>query len=142
MFGLSGCGASEKNNLEPEPENVQEKVNDNEEYKEMENDANNIVESGSYGKENGDVLMTDISFDFEDKRVLLNSGYYMPIVGLGTYALSDDTCINSVEALLENGGRLIDTASFYGTEKSVGEAVRNSNVSREEIFVTTKLYPN
>lgn len=142
MFGLSGCGASEKNNLEPEPENVQEKVNDNEEYKEMENDANNIVESGSYGKENGDVLMTDISFDFENKRVLLNSGYYMPIVGLGTYALSDDTCINSVEALLENGGRLIDTASFYGTEKSVGEAVRNSNVSREEIFVTTKLYPN
>ena len=142
MFGLSGCGASEKNNLEPEPENVQEKVNDNEEYKEMENDANNIVESGSYGKENGDVLMTDISFDFENKRVLLNSGYYMPIVGLGTYALSDDTCINSVEALLENGGRLIDTASFYGTEKSVGEAVRNRNVSREEIFVTTKLYPN
>lgn len=125
MFGLSGCGASE---------NVQEKVNDNE--------ANNIVESGSYGKENGDALMTDISFDFENKRVLLNSGYYMPIVGLGTYALSDDTCINSVEALLENGGRLIDTASFYGTEKSVGEAVRNSNVPREEIFVTTKLYPN
>lgn len=47
-----------------------------------------------------------------------------------------------MEALLENGGRLIDTASFYGTEKSVGEAVRNSNVPREEIFVTTKLYPN
>lgn len=81
-------------------------------------------------------------FDFENKRVLLNSGYYMPIVGLGTYALKDDICINSVNALLENGGRLIDTASFYGTEDSVGEAVRKSNVPREEIFVTTKLYPN
>lgn len=81
-------------------------------------------------------------FDFENKRVLLNSGYYMPIVGLGTYALKDDICINSVNALLENGGRLIDTASFYGTEDSVGEAVRKSSVPRDEIFVTTKLYPN
>lgn len=81
-------------------------------------------------------------FDFENKRVLLNSGYYMPIVGLGTYALSDDVCVNSVNALLGNGGRLIDTASFYGTEDSVGEAVRNSKIPREEIFVTTKLYPN
>lgn len=81
-------------------------------------------------------------FDFENKRVLLNNGYYMPIVGLGTYALSDDVCVNSVNALLDNGGRLIDTASFYGTEDSVGEAVRNSKIPREEIFVTTKLYPN
>lgn len=91
-------------------------------------------------------METDLSevgkFDFENKRVLLNSGYYMPIVGLGTYALEDDVCVNSVNALLENGGRLIDTASFYGTEDSVGEAVRKSNVPREEIFVTTKLYPN
>lgn len=81
-------------------------------------------------------------FDFENKRVLLNSGYYMPIVELGTYALSDDVCVNSVNALLDNGGRLIDTASFYGTEDSVGETVRNSKIPREEIFVTTKLYPN
>lgn len=81
-------------------------------------------------------------FDLETKTVRLNSGYDMPIAGLGTYALSDDTCIGSVTALLENGGRLIDTASIYGTERSVGEAVRNSNVPREEIFVTTKLYPN
>ncbi len=83
-----------------------------------------------------------ISFDFDNKTVRLNSGYDMPIVGLGTYALSDEECMGSVTALLENGGRLIDTASFYGTEKSVGEAVRNSDVPREEIFVTTKLYPN
>lgn len=81
-------------------------------------------------------------FNFETKTVRLNSGYNMPIMGLGTYALSDDTCVGSVTALLENGGRLIDTASVYGTEKSVGEAVRSSDVPREEIFVTTKLYPN
>lgn len=84
----------------------------------------------------------DISFDFEKKTVHLNSGYDMPIMGLGTYALSDEECFNSVTALLENGGRLIDTAYFYGNEASVGRAVRESNVPREEIFVTTKLYPN
>lgn len=89
-----------------------------------------------------DMEEKDITFDFENKTVRLNSGYDMPIVGLGTYALSDDTCLSSVTALLENGGRLIDTASFYGTEKSVGEAIRRSDVPREEIFVTTKLYPN
>ena len=80
-------------------------------------------------------------FDFETKTVRLNSGYEMPLVGLGTYALSDEECYNSVTALLENGGRLIDTASFYGNEEAVGRAIRDSDVSREKIFVTTKLYP-
>lgn len=80
--------------------------------------------------------------DLGKRKVLLNSGYEMPIVGLGTYALPDPVCIGSVDALLANGGRLIDTASFYGTEDSVGAAVRASSVPREEVFVTTKLYPN
>ena len=42
-------------------------------------------------------------FDFETKTVLLNSGYTMPSMGLGTYSLDHDTCVNSVKALLENG---------------------------------------
>lgn len=83
----------------------------------------------------------DQTFNFETKTVGLNSGYDMPIVGLGTYALSDEECYNSVTALLEQEGRLIDTASFYGNEESVGRAIRESDVPREEIFVTTKLYP-
>lgn len=81
-------------------------------------------------------------FDFETKTVRLNSGYDMPVAGLGTYALSDEECFNSVTALLKSGGRIIDTASIYGNEESVGRAVRESDVPREEIFVTTKLYPN
>ena len=85
-------------------------------------------------------------FDFENKTVLLNSGYTMPIMGLGTYALDYDTCVNSVMALIENGGRLIDTAYMYGNEEAVGEGVRRAiaefGVSREEIFVITKIYPN
>ena len=59
------------------------------------------------------------SFDFEDRSVMLNSGYEMPIMGLGTYSLDHDTCVNSVKALLQNGGRLIDTAYMYGNEEAV-----------------------
>ena len=80
-------------------------------------------------------------FDFEKKTVLLNSGYEMPIMGLGTYSLSDEECYNSVTALLESGGRLIDTAYMYGNEAAVGRAVRDSDVPREDIFVITKIYP-
>lgn len=81
-------------------------------------------------------------FDFEKHTVLLNSGYEMPIMGLGTYSLLDEDCYNSVTTLLENGGRLIDTAYMYHNEAAVGRAVRESSVPREEIFVITKLYPN
>ena len=85
-------------------------------------------------------------FDFENKTVLLNSGYTMPILGLGTYALDHDACVNSVMALIENGGRLIDTAYMYGNEEAVGEGVRLAmaeyGVPREEIFVITKIYPS
>ena len=73
---------------------------------------------------------------------MLNSGYEMPILGLGTYSLSDEQCYNSVTALLNAGGRLIDTAYIYGNEAAVGRAIRDSDVPREEIFVITKLYPN
>ena len=81
-------------------------------------------------------------FNYETKTVMLNSGYEMPINGLGTYSLLDDECINSVTEALNRGVRLIDTAYMYHNEAQVGEAVRNSDISREEIFVTTKLYPN
>ena len=66
----------------------------------------------------------------------------MPLNGIGTYSLEDDTCVNSVSEALKRGVRLIDTAYMYHNEKEVGEAVRNSGVPREEIFVITKLYPN
>lgn len=82
------------------------------------------------------------SFDFETKTVLLNSGYEMPIYGIGTYSLTGDTCVESVTSALNSGVRLIDTAYMYHNEESVGEAVRNSGIPREEIFVITKLYPS
>lgn len=80
-------------------------------------------------------------FDFESKTVMLNSGYAMPINGLGTYSLTGETCISSVSTALENGVRLIDTAYMYHNEEEVGQAIRESGIPREEIFVVTKLYP-
>ncbi len=74
--------------------------------------------------------------------IRLNSGHDLPAVGLGTYALHGSTCTNAVVAAIKSGYRLIDTASFYGNERKVGEGVRKSGVPREEIFVQTKLYPN
>ena len=82
------------------------------------------------------------AFDFETKTVTLNSGYAMPINGLGTYSLTGETCVSSVSAALERGVRLIDTAHIYGNEEEVGQAVRESGIPRKEIFVITKLYPN
>lgn len=84
-------------------------------------------------------------FNFQTKTVKLNSGYEMPLNGLGTYSLHGQTCINSVKAALQNGVRLIDTASAYGNEAEVGQAIREAieeyGIKREEIFVTTKIYP-
>ena len=84
-------------------------------------------------------------FDFERKIVMLNSGYEMPINGLGTYSLHGDECIDSVKSALSNGVHLIDTASVYGNEEEVGQAIREAIsqgiIQREDVFVTTKIYP-
>ena len=85
-------------------------------------------------------------FDFEKKTVLLNSGYEMPIIGLGTWTLSDDEAENSVYHALKSGMRLIDTARYYGNEKGVGRGLRKAVdegiVTREEVFITSKIMPS
>lgn len=55
----------------------------------------------------------EISFNFETKTVALNSGYEMPIYGIGTYSLLSEECVNSVVTASENSVRLIDTAHMY-----------------------------
>lgn len=81
----------------------------------------------------------------EPPTVRLGSGYDMPIVGMGCYALHDDVCRNAILSAIRLGFRKFDTASFYGNEVEVGEAIRQAIdeglVTREELFVTTKLYP-
>ncbi len=75
------------------------------------------AETTEQSEQEGDNTVTgDISFDFETKTVLLNSGYEMPIYGIGTYSLTGDTCVESVTAALNSGVRLIDTAYMYGND--------------------------
>ena len=83
-------------------------------------------------------------FDLEKRTVLLNSGYEMPVIGLGTWTLSDDEAEKSVYHALKSGMRLIDTARYYGNEVGVGrglqKAIDEGIVKREEVFITTKIY--
>ncbi len=83
-------------------------------------------------------------FDFLSQTVLLNSGYRMPVIGLGTWTLSDSEAENSVYHALKSGMRLIDTARYYGNETGVGHglqrAIDEGIVTREEVFITSKIY--
>lgn len=102
----------------------------------------NILEDTTKQSNNLEDDSMVIPFNFETRTVQLNSGYEMPINGIGTYSLLDDVCVEAVSAALTSGVRLIDTAYMYHNEESVGKAIRNSGVPREDIFVITKLYPN
>jgi diketogulonate reductase-like aldo/keto reductase len=73
----------------------------------------------------------------------LNNGVEIPVLGLGTYLTGRGKQTQQIiEYALEIGYRHIDTAKLYGNERDIGEAIRNSSIPREEIFVTTKLYNN
>ncbi|HEX2256003.1 MAG TPA: aldo/keto reductase [Afifellaceae bacterium] len=68
------------------------------------------------------------------------NGAEIPAIGLGTWRLTGEACIRSVHAALAAGCRHIDTASMYGNEAEVGEAIRGQPVPRADIFVTTKVW--
>ena len=70
----------------------------------------------------------------------LNTGVEMPALGLGVFQTPPDETRAAVEAALSAGYRHVDTAAAYGNENEVGEAVRNSGVVREEVFIETKIW--
>jgi len=75
------------------------------------------------------------------QTVKLNNGVEMPILGFGTFQLTDpQECEEAVYNALMAGYRLIDTASSYENEEYVGRAIKRSGVPREELFITTKLW--
>ncbi|ELY85478.1 aldehyde reductase [Natrialba taiwanensis DSM 12281] len=75
------------------------------------------------------------------ETVKLNNGVEMPILGFGTYQIEDlEVCERSVSEALRTGYRLIDTAAGYENEEAVGRAIETSDVAREDVFVTTKLW--
>jgi diketogulonate reductase-like aldo/keto reductase len=74
---------------------------------------------------------------------VLADGNQMPILGLGVWQVPDGAvCVNAVRWALDLGYRHIDTAQAYGNEQSVGRALRESGVSRDEVFITTKFLPD
>ena len=81
----------------------------------------------------------------ERKDIVLNNGVKMPPIGYGVFRMTDlEECGNAVVQAVKTGYRLIDTAAAYENETAVGKAIKRviaeGSVSREELFVTTKLW--
>ncbi|SIS44239.1 aldo/keto reductase [Salimicrobium salexigens] len=75
-----------------------------------------------------------------ESTVTLSNGVKIPQLGLGVYKVAQEEAKETVSTALDLGYRHIDTASFYGNEREVGSAIAESNIPREEIFVTTKVW--
>ena len=71
----------------------------------------------------------------------LNNGTQIPCLGIGTFRIRPEDCEISVSAAIEAGYRLIDTANVYLNEKAVGRGIKKAGVPREELILTTKLWP-
>lgn len=76
------------------------------------------------------------------ENVILNNKLECPVVGIGTFMLAPADAENSVREALKMGYRLIDTANAYVNERAVGRGMKDSGVKREEIFLSTKLWPS
>ena len=76
------------------------------------------------------------------EKIKLNNGMEMPVFGIGTFMIEPEDAERSVEFALKNGYRLIDTANAYMNERAVGRGIKKSGIEREEIFVSTKLWPS
>ncbi|MBS4176496.1 aldo/keto reductase [Lederbergia citrea] len=75
------------------------------------------------------------------QKVILNNGVEMPILGLGVFQIQDESeCEQVVYDAINAGYRLIDTAASYLNEEAVGRAIKRSDLPREELFITTKLW--
>jgi 2,5-diketo-D-gluconate reductase A len=80
--------------------------------------------------------------EIPDAAVSFPSGGRMPLLGFGTWQLHGEEAVSATEAALEAGYRHIDTATIYGNEGEVGRALRDSGLTSDEVFVTTKCPPD
>ncbi|HJC43695.1 MAG TPA: aldo/keto reductase [Candidatus Mediterraneibacter gallistercoris] len=74
------------------------------------------------------------------EHYILNNGVEIPAIAFGTYKAADGKSADVIRAAIEAGYRYFDTASFYGTETYLAQAVRESGISRDEIFIASKLW--
>lgn len=72
-------------------------------------------------------------------KITLNNNIQMPMLGFGTFLMSGAECEDSVLSALRSGYRMIDTAEAYGNEEAVGNATRKSGISRNKLFLVTKV---
>jgi diketogulonate reductase-like aldo/keto reductase len=86
--------------------------------------------------------MTNSAPATNESTKILADGHLIPLIGLGVWQIPDGTkCVRAVNWALEAGYRHIDTAQAYGNEQSVGRAIRESGIPRNQVFITTKFYP-
>ena len=72
--------------------------------------------------------------------IQLNNQLEMPLLGFGVFQITDhDECKKAVKEALKTGYRMIDTAACYGHERAVGEAVKESGIRREDVFLVSKV---
>ena len=74
--------------------------------------------------------------------ITLNNGLTCPVVGIGTFMLSPEAAQNSVREALRMGYSLVDTANAYVNERAVGRGIKESGLNREDVFLSTKLWPS
>lgn len=80
------------------------------------------------------------STGFSIPEVALNNGVKMPMLGFGTLYLKEDSGIDSISDAISLGYRLIDTATIYGNEEFVGQAIKKNGIERRKLFLTSKLW--
>jgi diketogulonate reductase-like aldo/keto reductase len=86
--------------------------------------------------------MTDTAPLLPDHTVTLTQGSRLPLLGFGTWQIKGQDAVRATSAALETGYRHLDTATVYGNEGEVGQALAESGVPRDDVFVTTKCPPN
>lgn len=138
VLSLAACGNTQTDRTE-ESSAVSEP-----DFSDMSENSEEAIGESENVSEDEDAESESITFDLENGTVLLNNGIEMPILGIGTFSLSNSQASDSVYWALRDGYRLIDTAMIYGDEEGVGEGIRRAIdegfVTREEIFVTTKMW--
>ena len=86
--------------------------------------------------------MSASSVTADGRSRVLAAGLQMPMLGLGVWQVPNGpACVNAVRCALDLGYRHIDTAQAYGNEESVGKALQDSGLARDQVFITTKFYP-
>lgn len=145
-MAFAGCSQAGDQSAAGTGEEISQSRNDNEVNAGGETSQENLssTRSGDAGQPTENSADMNMEFDLEKGTVLLNNGIEMPILGIGTFRLSDEQAENSVYWALKDGYRLIDTARIYGNEVGVGRGIQRAIdegfVTREEIFVTTKMW--